>query len=214
MTRVKLCGITSEDDRDAAVAAGADAVGFIVDVTVETPREVTVEAAADLVDGLPPFVSSVLVTMPDSVEDALALQQAVRADAIQVHGTLTPEYVGGLRARADATVLAAVAPDDDVAAYADHADALLVDSVDEDGGGGTGETHDWERTRGIVSSVDVPVVLAGGLTPDNVAEAVETVGPYAVDTASGVESASGVKDADAMEQFVARARAADPGVGA
>ena len=212
MTRVKLCGITSEDDRDAAVAAGADAVGFIVDVAVDTPREVTVESAADLVDGLPPFVSSVLVTMPDSVEDALALQQAVRADAIQVHGTLSPEYVGGLRARADATVLAAVSPDDDVAAYADHADALLVDSVDEAGGGGTGETHDWERTRGVVSGVDVPVVLAGGLTPDNVAEAVETVGPYAVDTASGVESAGGVKDADAMEQFVARARAADPGV--
>jgi len=159
MTRVKLCGITNEDDRDAAVAAGADAVGFIVDVAVDTPREVTVETATDLVDGLPPFVSSVLVTMPDAVEDALALQQEVRADAIQVHGTLPPEYVGGLRARADAAVLAAVGPDDDVAAYADHADALLVDSVDEDGGGGTGETHDWERTCEIVSAVDGPVVL-------------------------------------------------------
>ncbi len=208
MTRVKLCGITSEQDRDAAVAAGADAVGFIVDVAVETPREITVEHAATLVDDLPPFVSSVLVTMPDSVQDALAAQRRVQADTIQVHGTLSPEMVGGLRARASASVLAAVSPDDDIAAYADHADALLVDSIDEDGGGGTGETHDWARTRESVADLDVPVVLAGGLTPDNVAEAVETVDPYGVDTASGVEDEGGVKDHDAMAEFVAQAQTA------
>ena len=210
MTRVKLCGITNEADRDAAVAAGADAVGVIVDVPVDTPREVTVDRAAELVAGLPPFVSSVLVTMPNSVQAAMALQREVRADTIQVHGTLPPEYVGGLRSRARVTVVAAVGPDEAVE-YADHADAVLVDSVDDAGGGGTGETHDWERTREVVDSVGVPVVLAGGLTPDNVADAVETVGPYAVDTASGVEREGGVKDHDAMAQFVARARAAGAG---
>ncbi|MEF8787303.1 MAG: phosphoribosylanthranilate isomerase [Haloarculaceae archaeon] len=205
MTRVKLCGITREADRDAAVAAGADAVGFIVDVDVETPREISAERAAALVDGVPPFVTSVLVTMPDSVEDAVTLLEEVGADAVQVHSTLAPEYVGGLRARVAGTVLAAVGPDADLRAYADAADALLVDSVDSEGGGGTGETQDWERTRDLIAGIDTPVVLAGGLTPENVRTAVETVDPYAVDTASGVESSGGVKDHDAMTAFVARA---------
>ena len=205
MTRVKLCGTTTEADRDAAVAAGADAVGFIVDVPVDTHREIPASTAADLVAGLPPFVSSVVVTMPASVEDALAVQERVRADTIQVHGTLSPDQVGDVRAQTDATVLAAAGPDDDIAAYAEHADALLVDSVDDNGGGGTGETHDWGRTREIVATVDVPVVLAGGLTPDNVGEAVEAVAPYGVDTASGVESADGTKDHDAMARFVSAA---------
>jgi phosphoribosylanthranilate isomerase len=205
MTRVKLCGITSEADRDAAVAAGADAIGVIVDVDVETPREISAERAADIVAGVPPFVTTVLVTMPHSVEDAVSLLGAVGADAVQVHSTLTPAYVGGLRSRVEETVLAAVGPDSDLEAYADAADALLVDSVDEQGGGGTGETQDWERTADLLADVNAPVVLAGGLTPENVREAVATVDPYAVDTASGVEREGGVKDHDAMAQFVARA---------
>lgn len=205
MTRAKLCGITRERDRDAAVAAGADAVGVIVDVNVETPREIPPERAAELVDGVPPFVTTVLVTMPDSVEDAITLDEAVGADAMQVHSTLSPEHVGGLRARLDGTVIAAVGPDSDLAAYAEAADALLVDSVDEQGGGGTGETQDWERTADLVADVDVPVILAGGLTPENVETAIETVNPYAVDTASGVERNGGIKDHEAIEQFLARA---------
>lgn len=130
MTRVKLCGITSEADRDAAVAAGADALGVIVDVDVDSPRTISAKRAADLVAGVPPFVTTVLVTMPGSVEDAVSLLDVVGADAVQVHSTLTPEYVGGLRSRVEETVVAAVGPDADLAAYADAADALLVDSVD------------------------------------------------------------------------------------
>lgn len=210
MTRVKLCGITSNGDRDAAVAAGADAVGVIVDVNVETPREISAERAAKLVDGVPPFVTTVLVTMPDSVEEAVTLLDKVGADAIQVHSTLPPEYVGGLRERINGAVLAAVGPDADLAAYADAADALLVDSVDSEGGGGTGETQDWEHTRKLVADIDTPVVLAGGLTPENVGEAVRTVDPFAVDVASGVErddasSGTGRKDPDAVAAFVENA---------
>jgi phosphoribosylanthranilate isomerase len=211
MTRVKLCGITSEADRDAAVAAGADALGVIVDVDVDSPRTISAKRAADLVAGVPPFVTTVLVTMPGSVEDAVSLLDVVGADAVQVHSTLTPEYVGGLRSRVEETVVAAVGPDADLAAYADAADALLVDSVDEEGGGGTGETQDWERTADSVAGADAPVILAGGLTPDNVGTAVETVSPYAVDTASGVEREGGVKDHDAMRVFVARATGASAG---
>jgi phosphoribosylanthranilate isomerase len=205
MTRVKICGITRESDRDAAVAAGADALGFIVGVDVETPREIDSERAAELVAGLPPFVTSVLVTMPGTAADALALHDQVGTDAVQVHGTLPPTAVAELRAVTAADVLVAVGPDE-APDYADSADAVLVDSVDDAGGGGTGETHDWERTREFAASVNVPVVLAGGLTPDNVGEAVDTVEPYGVDTASGVESEGGLKDHEAVRAFVAAAR--------
>jgi phosphoribosylanthranilate isomerase len=205
MTRVKICGVTREADREAVVAAGADAVGVIADVPVDTPREVSPERAADLVAGVPPLVTSVLVTMPDSVQQAVALQREVAADALQVHATLPPEKVGGLRARVDASIVAAVGAGDDLTAYAEAADALLVDSTDEQGGGGTGETVDWERTRERVADLEVPVVLAGGLTPDNVAAAVEAVDPFAVDTATGVEREGGIKDHDAVRAFVGAA---------
>jgi phosphoribosylanthranilate isomerase len=205
MTRVKICGITRAPDRDAAVEAGADALGFIVGVDVETPREITATRAADLVAGLPPFVTSVLVTMAATVGEALELHDRVGADAIQVHGTLSPGEVAELRERTAADVLVAAGPEE-APDYADVADAVLVDSVDEAGGGGTGETHDWGRTRAVAAGVDVPVVLAGGLTPDNVGAAVETVDPYGVDTASGVECKGGVKDHDAVHAFVAAAR--------
>lgn len=202
---MKICGVTRDVDRDAVVAAGADAVGVIADVPVDTPREVPAGRAADLVAGVPPLVTSVLVTMPGSVQEVIALQREVAADAVQVHATLSPEKVGGLRARVDASVVAAVDADGDLAGYAEAADALLVDSTDDQGGGGTGETQEWARTRDRVAALDVPVVLAGGLTPENVAEAIETVEPFAVDTATGVEREGGVKNHDAVRAFVTAA---------
>lgn len=207
-TRVKICGLTSEADRDTAIGAGADAVGFISDVPIDTPREISAEQAERLVTGTPPFVTSVLVTMPDSVQDAVGLQSDVGADAVQIHGTLSPEKVGGLRARLDVPVVAAIDLSADIEAYADVADAVLVDSTDEDGGGGTGQTHDWERTRVVRAEIETPLILAGGLTAENVEAAIETVDPFAVDTASGVERTGGEKDDEAVRKFVERAAAA------
>ncbi|KZX49193.1 MULTISPECIES: phosphoribosylanthranilate isomerase [Haloarcula] len=214
MTRVKICGVTDNKDRDAVIAAGADAVGVIHGVPVDTPREVDEKTATTLVDGVPPFVTSVLVTMPTTVQEAVRRIDRVEPDAVQVHDGLSPAELGALDSRITQNIVAVVeAEAPAIEDYADHADALLVDSVDADGGGGTGETHDWERTRNLVDSLDVPVVLAGGLTPENVAEAVETVKPFAVDVASGVESAGGKKDHDAVERFVRNAtRASEGGV--
>jgi phosphoribosylanthranilate isomerase len=199
-TRTKVCGITREDDLEVAVEAGADAVGVITDVVVDTPRDVSPGRAEELFAAVPPFVTGTLVTMPDSAEAAVRLADRLEPDAVQVHG-LEPDRVAALRVRASVPVLAAVdagsAP-----AYADAADALVVDSLDEDGGGGTGETTDWGRTRELVAGLDLPVVLAGGLGQDNVAEAVRTVRPFAVDVASGVERAGGEKAADAVRAFV------------
>ena len=213
MTRVKICGITNAEDRDAAVTAGADAIGVISGVTVDTPREVDSETAVDLVAGVPPLVTSVLVTMGEAVQPIARRVETVRPDVVQVHDGLTSSELGALRRRVDAKVLAVVdAEHDELQGYADAADALLVDSVDAEGGGGTGETHDWERTRDIVDTLDAPVVLAGGLTPENVAEAVETVRPFGVDVASGVEAEGGVKDHDAVGRFVGQAKQAGDAV--
>lgn len=217
-TRVKVCGITTAEDRDVAVAAGVDAIGVICDVPVDTPRAVEEGVAADLLDGVPPLVTGVLVTMPDAVEEAAALAEAVDPDAVQIHGGLSPSELGALRRRVNGPVIGAVdAESDDIGEYAAAADALLVDSLDAQGGGGTGETHAWARTRDVVSDLDLPVLLAGGLTPENVADAVETVRPFGVDVATGVERfdadgdrVGGEKDHDAVWRFVGNATGASP----
>jgi phosphoribosylanthranilate isomerase len=209
-TRVKICGLTTAEDRDAAVAAGADALGFISQVPVETPRELAAETAGELVAGVPPLVTSVLVTMPDTVAEAVELQERVGADAVQIHGTLSPAEFERLGDRLDAALIAAVdVSEPEIEAYAAAADAVLVDSTSEGGGGGTGETHDWERTRESAEEIEAPLVLAGGLAPENVAAAIETVDPFAVDTASGVEREGGRKDHESIERFVTAAGRAD-----
>jgi phosphoribosylanthranilate isomerase len=147
--------------------------------------------------------------MPDSPARAVELAEQVDPDIVQLHGDFAPDALRQVRGQASAEVVLAVdATDPDRAREcAGAVDALLVDSTTESGAGGTGETHDWTATRALACDLSTPVVLAGGLTPDNVAEAVRTVGPYAVDVASGVECEGGRKDADAVERFVRSARA-------
>ena len=112
MTRVKVCGITNEGDLRTAVAAGADAVGLIAGVSAETPRDVAPERAAELSRAAPPFVTTVLVTMPESSTAAVELVEQVRPDAVQVHGEFTPADLSALSSSVAASVLRAVAPDD------------------------------------------------------------------------------------------------------
>lgn len=214
--RVKICGVTRETDLRTAAAAGADAVGVIADVSVETPREVGVERARDLVAAAPPFLATTLVTMPSDPSDAAALVERVGADHLQVHGSSDPEALARLRDAVPARLLVAVGADDPATAraVAPVADGVLVDSTTDGGAGGTGETHDWTATRDLVDDLDAPVIVAGGLTPDNVGNAVRTAGPYGVDVASGVERTGGEKDGDAVRAFVRAARAAAGRAGA
>ncbi|MFT4884695.1 MAG: phosphoribosylanthranilate isomerase, partial [Natronomonas sp.] len=120
---------------------------------------------------------------------------------VQVHGDLSPGDLAYLSAKIHGDVIKAVSPAD-ATQYDTVADALLVDSLDESGAGGTGETHDWDRTAELVDTLESPVVLAGGLTPENVGEAVRRVEPFAVDVASGVEAEPGRKDSEAVAAFV------------
>lgn len=204
MTRVKICGMTGEKDVRIAAEAGADAVGFVTEVPVDTPRKLTLQEAVDLIDEVPPFVSTVLVIMPPDLERALEMVAVAQPDAVQIHNDMPPGDVGALR-DSGVKVVKKVGPDPEEALKYDFADAVLVDSTGKDGRGGTGETHDWTVTAEIREAVSTPVVLAGGLTPGNVAEGVREVRPYGVDVASGVEW-KGEKRAALVEDFVDNAK--------
>ena len=211
MTRVKICGLTTPADVETAVTAGADALGFITDVPVDTPREVDSTTAADLVAGVPPFVTTTLVLMPDESGHAVDLARTIQPDVLQLHCDFDPAELQFVRAESSTKLVVTVDADepDRARELDDVADALLVDSTTEEGAGGTGETHDWHATGELAAELDSPVVLAGGLTPDNVAEAVSVAEPYGVDVASGVESSGGEKDAAAVHSFVSEVRRAD-----
>lgn len=202
--RVKICGITRLQDLHAACAAGADAVGFVF--YEKSPRHVSIEAAAGLVRALPPFVQSVGLFVnaePAFIESVL---KTVPLDLLQFHGDETPHacarygrpYIKAIRVDRS-TDLLKCAVDFDVAR------GLLLDAFVPGVPGGTGERFDWSL---IPPHLPKPVVLSGGLTPDNVADAVQRVHPWAVDVSSGVEASKGIKDAHKIAQFIAKAKEA------
>jgi phosphoribosylanthranilate isomerase len=215
VTRVKLCGVTSESDLALVADAGADAVGVISEVSADTHREVAPTTAAELVAAAPPLLTTTLVTMPEEPGNAVGLVGAIQPDILQLHADFTPDELRGVRAETGTKLVVAVdATDPDRARELDGVvDAILLDSTTEDGAGGTGESHDWAAAGDLAAELDTPVVLAGGLTPETVAEAVETARPYAVDVASGIETDDGTKDADRVERFVRQVRAADAKLG-
>ena len=204
-TRVKVCGITRMEDGLAAARAGADASGFVF--YPPSPRYVTPEHAYDIAAMIPPFVSTVgLFVDADAVTVAAALR-ALRLDYLQFHGAESPEFC----ARVGVPFLKAVRvkPGVDLLQYAiafGAAKALLLDAFVEGMHGGTGQGFDWQL---IPSKMPISVILSGGLDPGNVAGAVRTVRPWAVDVSSGVEAAKGIKDADKIEQFMRGVRNAD-----
>jgi len=201
--RVKVCGITNREDLEVAVDVGADAIGFVVDVPA-SPRNISADRARDLVEAVPPFVQSVLVSVFDTIDQLETLCSCLAPDAVQVAGTLPGAAIcGQLRG---IRVIRAVAVND----HADAAlpskvrcDALLADSFVPGAHGGTGKPHDWNVSRAIRELIaPTPLILAGGLTPENVRAAIETVRPYAVDVSSGVEVRPGIKDPAKIRAFM------------
>jgi phosphoribosylanthranilate isomerase len=209
--RVKICGLTREQDVAAAVAAGADAVGFIVGFEY-SPRNITIARAGELIRKVPPFVDSVLVTTSDLVSRLPSEVKLARPDVIQLYGDSSDP--GEVRERFGVRLIRPyqlVTPDLEKARReAKGFDALLTDTYKKGRQGGTGETSDWALCQSIRSAIaPLPMVLSGGLNPENVAEAVRTVGPYAVDASSGVEGSPGLKDAGKVRDFVARAKGSE-----
>ncbi len=216
-TRIKICGLTREQDVDAAVAAGADAIGFVL--YGRSPRYVPVARAAELARRLPPFVTPVLLFVNEDAAHVIAACAQLRSAIAQFHGEESPQYCldatqGGTRPyiRAARIPLGDAAARFDLVKYAQDycsAQAILLDAH-VDGYGGGGKTFNWSL---LPPSVNCHLVLSGGLTPANVTDGIVQVRPrcksLAVDVSSGVEVSKGIKDAALIHQFVAAVRAAD-----
>lgn len=203
-TRIKICGLTREADVDAAVAAGADAIGFVL--YPPSPRAVSAQRAGELARRLPPFVTPVLLFVNASAAEVAEGVAAAPHALLQFHGDETPaqcDAAGRPYLRA-ARMAPGVDLLDFVARYP-SASGLLLDAH-VDGYGGGGKVFDWSS---IPPGVPCPVVLSGGLNPANVTDGVLCVRPWAVDVSSGVESAKGIKDAALMHRFCQAVRDAD-----
>jgi len=202
--RVKICGITRLEDAQAAVTAGADALGFMF--WTESKRHVSTEAAAAICQRLPPFLTKVGVFVNASAPHIRQVVDECRLEAIQLHGDETPAFcarftvpvIRAFRVRGPETL-------EQLGNYATA--AWLLDSHVGGQRGGTGASFDWGLAA-AATQFGRPVILAGGLTPDNVATAVREVRPYAVDVSSGVEAAPGVKDPARVKAFVQAAKRA------
>ncbi|MFM8340006.1 MAG: phosphoribosylanthranilate isomerase [Fluviibacter sp.] len=199
--RIKVCGLTRVQDMQAAVAAGVDAVGLVF--YPDSPRHVTIEQAVELCRHVPPFVTIVGLFVNASRAEVHRVIEAVPLNLLQFHGDETADqcegfgvpYLKAARVRPGVDLL-------EFAAQFASARALLLDTWTP-AYGGSGESFDWSL---VPASCPLPVILSGGLTPDNVAEAIRQVRPVAVDVSSGVESAKGIKDAAKIRAFVSAVR--------
>ncbi|MFA6239875.1 MAG: phosphoribosylanthranilate isomerase [Candidatus Hydrogenedentales bacterium] len=201
--RVKICGITSYEDARAACDAGADALGFNFAVEAKKRgRYIAPDTACDIIHRLPPFVCNVAVCVNDSVENLL--HYLTFADRVQLHGEESVEVCASVAEKAIKAFR--VAPGFRPDAMLEYpASAYLLDAWAPDAHGGTGMVFDW-RIANAAKELGFPLILAGGLTPENVADAVRLVQPYAVDTAGGVENAPGKKDYVKVREFVRNAK--------
>jgi phosphoribosylanthranilate isomerase len=203
-TRVKICGITRIEDARAAAQAGADAIGLVF--YPQSPRYLSNERALEIRDALPPFVQTVALFVNADAAQVAQVLQRVRPALLQFHGDETPEfcaqfgapYVKACRMRAGVDALEYLRPFSRAAAW------LFDSHVPEYGG--VGESFDWSLVPAVPER---PLILSGGLTRGNVAEAIRRVRPWGVDVSSGVESAKGIKDAAKIAAFIAEVRHAD-----
>jgi phosphoribosylanthranilate isomerase len=205
-TRIKVCGITSLEDGRAAVAAGADGLGFIF--VEESPRLVEPDMVRAITDTLPPFVDSIGVFRDAEIEVVEELISYCRLTLVQLHGSESPDYCK----RLSCPVIKSFAVHDrsdseELAAYAEVVNGYLLDTYHKDLAGGTGMVFDWKLIEQI--KPPGPVILAGGLNPENVGEAIKQVKPFAVDVNSGVEYQPGRKDTDKLKSFADEVRKAD-----
>ena len=209
--RVKICGVTRIEDLTVTVDSGADAIGFIVGVP-SSPRNLTLEKAKMLLGHVPVFVDRVVVTAPTSPEWLIEVCERLKPTAIQIHGKTELDSSEIREKIRDTRLIKTVYVTEDAVkkmAIEDLRtfDAVLLDSFSNRQYGGTGKTHDWELSRQIRKFIaPVPVILAGGLNPENVKEAILAVRPYAVDVASGVEASHGIKDHYKVRAFVENAK--------
>ena len=206
MTKVKICGITNLEDALLAVKFGADALGF--NFYEKSPRYIRPEKAREIIDQLPENILKVGVFVNEEMNKVVDIAGAAGLDAVQLHGEETPEFAAELKIKSGLEIIKAfrVSPDfkpGDILKY--KVDAVLLDAYSPNEHGGTGETFDWTMARKIGSKM----YLAGGLSPENIAEAIAAVRPYAVDACSRLEITKGVKDQDKVKRFIENVKSND-----
>ncbi len=202
--KVKICGITNIEDAQIAVKAGADALGFVF---ASSLRRVSKARACEIIRGLPPFTLSVGIFVNQQVTGVKEIIKECSLNLVQFHGDESPDYCGHFEG---VKVIKAfrVKNRDSLKGLLDyHVDGFLLDTYREEKMGGTGASFDWSLVR-FIKDCGSPLILSGGLSPDNVAQAIKIVKPYAVDVSTGVESAPGKKDPILVKEFIQRAKGA------
>lgn len=201
MVKIKVCGITNEDDALQAVAAGADALGFVFyDLS---PRCISYETAERIIRKLPPFVVTVGVFVNNPIRSINLAVERCGIQVVQLHGDETPDFCSGIRHQViKAFRVRDIASLENIRSY--PVSAFLLDAYVPGAYGGTGLTFNWETAK--IAKQYGPIILAGGLNSNNVRKAVETVEPYAIDVSSGVEASPGKKDHAKVEEFIKRAK--------
>jgi len=216
LVKVKICGITNEEDI-AYISKKVHAVGVIVDVPVKTPRKISLDKAIELKKYVAPFTSLVTVLMPNSIEEVLEIYNALKPNAIQLHGFESLDFVKELNKLKNTGELNAhiikvihIPKDEEIdfktllntaKEYEKYVEAILVDTKIESIKL-EGKTHNWAVSKKLRESLEKPLILAGGLNKDNVLEAIKTVKPYAIDVSSSLEAYGGKKDLKKVDEFL------------
>ena len=199
MIWVKICGITRISDAEMAVRWGANALGFIF---AESPRQITPQKARDITRRISPFVKTVGIFVNEHPSKIKEIVDFCGLDLVQLHGNesvsvcseMSPRVIKAFRVQGEETL-------NDIASYKDHVRAILLDAYQQGINGGTGRTFDWELALKAKES-GIPMVLSGGLRPENIREALERVAPSAIDVSSGIEKRPGIKDHERMGMFM------------
>lgn len=203
MVKIKICGITNKPDAIVAAGLGPDMMGFVF--YNESKRYVEPRLVRDIANELPPFIAKVGVFVDMDKDEVLEIAQVCALDMLQFHGDETPDYCAGFKDSYKVIKAFRIKDSDSLKGINDYdVDFYMLDAYSEKSKGGTGARFDWK----IVESFEFlkPVILSGGLTPDNVRDAIEKLFPYGVDVSSGVEASPGKKDADLMKKFVENVR--------
>ncbi|GBE56417.1 N-(5'-phosphoribosyl)anthranilate isomerase [archaeon BMS3Bbin16] len=209
MVRVKICGVTTKGDALIAVSLGTDYIGNIVEIP-GSPRSISQKRSREILSSLPPTVRGVVVLAGKSVDEAVSAADFIRPAFVQLHGGESLEFVENVKQEVSCGVIKVVQVkgEESISAalgFAGVCDALLLDTPSERLGG-SGRPHDWSISAQIVQQAKCHVFLAGGLNPENVAQAVAAVEPFCVDVSSGVEIRPGQKDPEKVKKFIEKAK--------
>ena len=212
--KVQIAGVSSLEEALECERAGADAIGFTVRLPHGVHDGLTEDKARGIISALPPFIATVAITYVDNAREAVELCRFLGVSTLQLHGDFPTREIPLVRAGLPHIRIIrgmnVVGPDsiDRARDVARRVDAVILDTVDPETGrrGATGKTHDWTVSREIVARSRVPVILAGGLTPENVAAAIDAVGPWGVDVHTGVEDDCGRRNYEKIRAFVANAK--------